>query len=190
MSFFKVRRRAATLFSYSALLFAVACSESGGGFTPPSSSPPPPPPPPPSSGPTWTPGVYLPASQFKDLCQVVRVGVDIEGNPFPDMPGSTLEENFWLRSWTNETYLWNDEVTDQNPALFNVAFPVTRRSRCCSALNWVEIPQYTFPLKCRQVVPGKTKSWKCGLGRRGRNTLQHRRDGISTRSTSGDVRSG
>lgn len=30
-----------------------------------------------------------------------------------------MEENFWLRSWTNETYLWNDEVTDRDPATFN-----------------------------------------------------------------------
>jgi C-terminal processing protease CtpA/Prc len=44
------------------------------------------------------------------------MGVDIEGNPFPDLPGSTLEEKFWLRSWTNETYLWNDEVVDRDPA--------------------------------------------------------------------------
>jgi hypothetical protein len=50
---------------------------------------------------------------------MVRTGVDIEGNPFPDMLGSTLEENFWLRSWTHETYLWNDEVVDRNPANFS-----------------------------------------------------------------------
>jgi len=31
--------------------------------------------------------------------------------------GSTLTENNWLRSWTNELYLWYDEVTDRDPAL-------------------------------------------------------------------------
>ncbi|GJL90550.1 S41 family peptidase [Hyphococcus sp.] len=46
----------------------------------------------------------------------MRTGVDIEGFPFPDMLGSTLLENFWLRSWTRETYLWNTEVVDRNPA--------------------------------------------------------------------------
>ncbi len=100
------------------LLFAAACSNSGGGGT--TTAPPPsPPPPPPPSGPTWTPGVFEAASDFKDRCEVVRTGVDIEGNAFPDMAGSTLEENFWLRSWTNETYLWNDEVMDQDPANFS-----------------------------------------------------------------------
>ena len=48
-----------------------------------------------------------------------RSGVDIEGNPFTDEAGSTLIENFWLRSWTNETYLWPDEVPDRNPGDFN-----------------------------------------------------------------------
>src|SRR5690606_2911072 len=33
--------------------------------------------------------------------------------------GSTTYENFWLRSWTHETYLWNDEVIDRNPANYN-----------------------------------------------------------------------
>jgi hypothetical protein len=86
----------------------------GGSNLPVAPSPPPPPPP----GPVWTPGVYSAASTFKDRCQVVRTGVDLEGRPFPDQPGSTLIEKFWLRSWTNETYLWNNEVTDRNPADF------------------------------------------------------------------------
>jgi hypothetical protein len=97
-----------------------ACGGSGGG----SSGAPTPPPTGGGgggggSGPTWTAGVYQAASVFKDRCQVVRTGVDIEGTPFPDIAGSTLQENFWLRSWTDETYLWNNEVVDQNPALFN-----------------------------------------------------------------------
>jgi carboxyl-terminal processing protease len=66
---------------------------------------------------TYVPGVFPASSNYVNKCQVVRTGVDIEGNAFPDLPGSTLEENFFLRSWTNETYLWNTEVLDQNPAL-------------------------------------------------------------------------
>jgi len=101
----------------SAMLAASGCGESGGAVrTPPPPAPAPAPPPP--SGPTFTPGVFEPASQFKDRCEVVRTGVDIEGNSFPDLAGSLLEENFWLRSWTNETYLWNTEVVDQDPAGF------------------------------------------------------------------------
>ncbi|MEM7739684.1 MAG: S41 family peptidase [Pseudomonadota bacterium] len=71
------------------------------------------------SGPTWTPGLYEPASTYIAQCENPRSGFDIEGNPFPDQPGSTTIENFWLRSWTDETYLWNDEVPDLNPASFS-----------------------------------------------------------------------
>ena len=91
-----------------------ACGGGGGGGG--SSAPVSPSPPPPPSGPVWTQGVYAAASTFKDRCQVVRTGVDLEGTTFPDRAGSTLFEKFWLRSWTNETYLWNNEVTDRNPA--------------------------------------------------------------------------
>lgn len=105
-----------------------ACGPSGGGAqTPVASSPPPPPvsppssppPPPAQSGPVWTPNVFEPASRFVNRCANVRTGVDIEGNSFRDQPGSTLQENFWLRSWTEETYLFNTEVVDQNPANFS-----------------------------------------------------------------------
>ncbi len=65
------------------------------------------------------PGRFDPADDFKDLCEAPRTGVDIEGNSFPDEAGSLLDELFWLRSWTNETYLWNEEVPDQDPNDFS-----------------------------------------------------------------------
>ncbi|MEZ5920658.1 MAG: S41 family peptidase [Parvularculaceae bacterium] len=82
---------------------------SGGGTTTP----------PAPSGPVFTRNSFDPASTYKDRCQAVRTGVDIEGNPYTDLPGSLIEELFWLRSWTHETYLWNDEVVDQDPHNFN-----------------------------------------------------------------------
>ncbi|MFN3313789.1 MAG: peptidase, partial [Hyphomonas sp.] len=101
------------------LTFAVALGACGGGGGGGGTSPSPPPPPPPGgTGPTWTQGQFAPASNFKDRCAVVRTGVDIENRPFPDRQGTALEERFWLRSWTNETYLWNTEVQDRNPADF------------------------------------------------------------------------
>ena len=62
--------------------------------------------------------MFQAASTFKDRCEVPRTGNDLNNRPFPDRAGSALEERHWLRSWTNETYLWNTEVTDQNPANF------------------------------------------------------------------------
>lgn len=75
--------------------------------------------PPVSTGPTWTAGVFAPSSNFIARCQTPRSGTDINGNPWPDVQGSTLEENFWLRSWSDETYLWYSEIQDQNPASFD-----------------------------------------------------------------------
>jgi hypothetical protein len=110
-------------FTGAAAVLAVvsACGGGGGGGSSPSGRTPtsPPAPPPTNSGPTWTQGVFEASSKFEQRCEVPRSGVDIEGNPFPDRAGSTLEENHWLRAWTHETYLWNDEVRDQNPANFN-----------------------------------------------------------------------
>lgn len=99
-----------------------ACGGGSSGNTPgvPTqvTSPPPPPPPPPAQAPTYTAGVFEAASTFKDQCEAPRSGVDLEGNAFPDMAGSLAEELFWLRSWTEETYLWNEQVTDQDPNSF------------------------------------------------------------------------
>jgi len=99
-----------------AALFAAgtlsACGGGGGSSsTPPVSGPPP-------SAPVFTSGTFEAASRFKDRCAVVRTGVDLNGRTFPDVAGTALEERFWLRSWTNETYLWNTEVADQNPSGF------------------------------------------------------------------------
>lgn len=108
---------ALALLTLTAPVWVAACGGGGGGGGGTAiSPPPPPPPPPPPSGPSWTQGVYPAASNFKNRCEVRRIGQDIEGNTFPDVQGTALEERFWLRSWTNETYLWNTEVTDRNPA--------------------------------------------------------------------------
>ena len=43
-------------------------------------------------------------------------------NPRPgtaDRSGTRTDENNWLRSWTNELYLWYGEVTDRNPSQYD-----------------------------------------------------------------------
>ncbi|GAB5459664.1 MAG: S41 family peptidase [Henriciella sp.] len=111
------------LLSASALLLGAAaltaCGGGGGGGSSTPTTLSPPPPPPPASGPSWTAGVFEAASTFKDQCLAPRSGVNIEGDPFTDQQGTLEEELFWLRSWTEETYLWNDEVTDQDPTNFS-----------------------------------------------------------------------
>lgn len=75
----------------------------------------PPPPPPTSQSNTWVQGQFAAASSFKNQCRTPRVGVDAVGNAFPDQTGTLSDELFWLRSWSDETYLWYDEITDRNP---------------------------------------------------------------------------
>ncbi len=63
--------------------------------------------------------MFQPESNFVNKCAVPRTGTDPFTNAaYPDKAGTTLDENNWLRSWTNDLYLWFDEVTDQNPSLF------------------------------------------------------------------------
>ncbi|MEO1643477.1 MAG: peptidase, partial [Pseudomonadota bacterium] len=99
-------------------ILVTACGGGGGSSSTPNVVSPPPSPPV-SSGPIWRQGIFDPAADFKDRCQAPRFGVDSEGTPFPDIAGSLTQEKFWLRSWTRETYLWNREVVDQNPANFD-----------------------------------------------------------------------
>ena len=72
----------------------------------------------PSSQPTYTVGVYEKADNLDQQCETPRTGVDSEGFAFPDTDGSSESENFWIRSWTRETYLWPLEVPDIDPATY------------------------------------------------------------------------
>jgi len=94
-----------------------ACGGGGGSAAPNTAvaQVPPPPPPPTSSSVSFTPGVFAPREDFEAQCQAPRSGSDPDGNRFPDQAGSERLEKFWLRSWSNETYLWNDEIIDTDP---------------------------------------------------------------------------
>ncbi|WP_395338775.1 S41 family peptidase [Ningiella sp. W23] len=102
--------------------FLMAC---GGGGSNSSSVParpnPAPSPNPVPSQPQWTFGVYESASNFAARCESPRSGIDpISGNAYPDTAGSALEEKLWMRSFSNETYLWFDEVPDNDPNDFTI----------------------------------------------------------------------
>jgi hypothetical protein len=85
----------------------------GGDDAPPPGGPPVPPP----GGTTYTPGVFAPSASFAAQCAAPRSGLDPQtGRAWPDRAGTTLAEKHWLRSWTNELYLWYAEVPDRDPA--------------------------------------------------------------------------
>lgn len=67
----------------------------------------------------WTPNVFLPASTYKNRCVNPRLEVI---NPFInqtylDISGTILDQNHYLRSFSNDTYLWYDQIVDVDPAL-------------------------------------------------------------------------
>lgn len=71
--------------------------------------------------PEWERGVYEPQSQFIAKCETPRSGIDpFTGSAYPDTQGTAMDEKLWLRSWTNDTYLWYDEVDDNDPENFSV----------------------------------------------------------------------
>ncbi|MCZ6503305.1 MAG: S41 family peptidase [Gammaproteobacteria bacterium] len=69
-----------------------------------------------SSGNTFMSGVFQPFSNFDALCATPRTGTDPStGASFSDSQGTFVDENNWLRSWSNELYLWYDEIVDIDP---------------------------------------------------------------------------
>jgi len=104
--------RACSLFLFP-VLAACGGGSSGSGFVPPA-------PPPPPGGSGWQPGIFLDASTFQNFCQNPRSGIDPATNqPYLDLQGATLDENNFLRSYSDDTYLWYSEIVDQDPGLFN-----------------------------------------------------------------------
>lgn len=64
----------------------------------------------------WVAGQFKPADDFAQQCANPRTGIDpATGSPYPDQHGTGLDERNFLRSWSNETYLWYDEIVDRNP---------------------------------------------------------------------------
>jgi len=71
------------------------------------------------SGSDWEPGVFLPTNSFFASCANPRSGINpFTGQPFSDIQGSISKEKNFLRSYSNDTYLWYDEIVDRDPALF------------------------------------------------------------------------
>jgi len=68
----------------------------------------------------FQPGLFLDANTFFAQCQAPRAGINpATGQAYPDVQGTTTDENNFLRSYSDDTYLWYSEIVDQDPALFN-----------------------------------------------------------------------
>jgi carboxyl-terminal processing protease len=90
------------LLPLAALLASCGGGGGGGGSPPPRGGNP---------DASWRAGVFLPQSTFAARCANPRSGTS-------DRAGTATDENHWLRSWSNDTYLWYRELTDRDPALY------------------------------------------------------------------------
>ncbi|GAA0398463.1 S41 family peptidase [Cocleimonas flava] len=70
---------------------------------------------------TWQKGIYNSSGEFAGLCEIPREELDLVSQQtlYPDVLGSLNDEKNWLRSWSDENYLWYNEIEDMNPALFS-----------------------------------------------------------------------
>jgi hypothetical protein len=105
--------------------------------------------PPPPSGDGWTAGVFQPESHYAALCAAPRSGTDpVTHQAYPDMAGSTLDENNWLRSWTNDLYLWYSEAPDLDPGNYTTTaayFPLLKTSATDSQGQKKDKFHFTYP---------------------------------------------
>ena len=97
----------------------------------------------------WQPGVFLDADTFFANCAAPRSGTNpATGQPYPDVAGTILDENNFLRSYTDDTYLWYDEVVDRDPGLYNdplVYFDLLRTTALTPSGTPKDQFHFTFP---------------------------------------------
>jgi carboxyl-terminal processing protease len=97
---------------------------------------------------TWKAGTFQPSASFANQCATPRTGTDpTTGRPYPDTKGSTLTENNYLRSWTNELYLWYREVPDLDPATYATAdyFNLLKTNATTPSGNPKDKFHFTYP---------------------------------------------
>ncbi|MEQ9563848.1 MAG: peptidase, partial [Woeseiaceae bacterium] len=67
----------------------------------------------------WVPGTFLSSNTFYARCVAPRSGTNPATNrPYPDISGTRTDENNFLRSYSNETYLWYSEIVDRDPSQY------------------------------------------------------------------------
>ncbi|HCY04112.1 MAG TPA: hypothetical protein DHU16_01570, partial [Gammaproteobacteria bacterium] len=65
-------------------------------------------------------GIFQDDSAFRNSCGSPRFGNDpFDGSAYPDQQGSFADENYFLRSSTNDLYLWYDEIEDIDPEAYD-----------------------------------------------------------------------
>jgi hypothetical protein len=131
---------------WSALLLAAAVAGCGGGGGDASGAtggggalPPP--------GNTWVAGSFLPASSFAGKCVNPRSGIHPRtGLPYNETRGTATDENNFLRSWSNDLYLWYNEIVDRDPSLYTTPqyFDLLKTTAITASGRPKDPPQFHF----------------------------------------------
>jgi C-terminal processing protease CtpA/Prc len=122
-----------------AAVLAVLAGCGGGGGSSSSGGPPPT---------NWTLGIFPASTSFAAKCAAPRSGTDpVTHAAYPDRLGTATDENNFLRSWTNELYLWYTEVPDLDPSAYTTAnyFPLLKTSATTTSGNPKDKFHFTLP---------------------------------------------
>jgi carboxyl-terminal processing protease len=92
-------------------LFLVGCGGGGGSSSPTPSSLPPSTPSSQDSTSAWVAGSYESWRNLSGICANPRKTSDVQG--------TITDENSWIRSFSNDTYLWYSDLPDVDPGLVN-----------------------------------------------------------------------
>ncbi len=101
----------------------------------------------------------------------------------PIQKGSSLTENNWLRSWSNDLYLWYDEIADRDPgAVFDAGVLRAAEDHRDDAVG--QARKTSFTSRCRRRVGALAQSGVIGrlTARRGRSSRRRRRGRSSSRT--------
>lgn len=102
-----------TFFLTAAMVSLTACGGGGGSSPAPEAEQP-------VDRHAYTTGDFPSSTGYKSLCETPRSGINPATDAaYDDQQGEVADELFWLRSWSDETYLWYDEILDQNPLNFS-----------------------------------------------------------------------
>ncbi len=96
----------------------------------------------------WVSGSFLPEGTFYARCAAPRSGTDpATGRPYPDVGGTVTDENNFLRSYSNDTYLWYSEIIDRDPALYTTPayFDLLKTTATTASGSPKDKFHFTFP---------------------------------------------
>jgi C-terminal processing protease CtpA/Prc len=94
------------------------------------------------------PGSFLPAASFAAQCAAPRSGTNpLTGMPYVDTQGSATTENHWLRSFSNDLYLWYSEIVDRDPSLYSTPayFDLLKTTATTSSGTAKDQFHFTYP---------------------------------------------